>query len=116
MFKKTSFFLIFLLFFGVGEGKQPQLTPKDVRSKIEEVLKAHVCHKSLNQELMGRVFRNFLEELDPTKTYFLEKEVTLWWDPAPEILQKALQGYKTSDFTLFEEIHKAFLRGIERRS
>ncbi len=111
--------VFFFVFFGLvifGECKQPELTRKDVRSKVEEILKAHVCHKSLNQELMSRVFRNFLEEMDPTKTYFLEKEVEMWWNPSSETLQSALDGYRSADFSLFEKMHEAFSCVIERRS
>jgi carboxyl-terminal processing protease len=83
---------------------------------VEEILKAHVCHKSLNQELMARIFRNFLEEMDPTKTYFLEGEVQAWWNPSEEILQKALDGYKVSNFSIFEKMHETFTEVISRRA
>lgn len=114
MFKKITFLIIFLV--AICEAKQPQLTPRDVRTKVEEVLKAHVCHKSLNQELIGRSLRNFLEELDPTKTYFLQKEVAAWWDPSDETLQTILEGYQRSDFSEFEKIHETLVGVLERRS
>ena len=116
MFLRVLFFFVFISFMILGECKQPQLTQRDVRSKVEEILKAHVCHKSLSQELMARVFRNFLEEMDITKTYFLEKEVETWWNPSPETLQAALDGYRASDFSIFERMHEGFIEVIERRA
>jgi carboxyl-terminal processing protease len=113
---KQGFFLFFLLFVAFGEGKPPQLAPKDVKVKLEEILKAHVCHKSLNPTLMERTLKNFIEELDPTKTYFLETEVSSWINPSESTLQRGLEGVKTSDFSLFQEIHETLLSAIHRRN
>lgn len=109
------FFLFFWLFLSLG-AKQPELAPKDVKAKIEEALKAHVCYKTQTPELMRRTFQNFLEELDPTKTYLIQEEVSEWLNPSEELLQKALIGFKEEDFSLFEKIHKVFLQAIERRT
>ncbi len=113
---RVLFSLFFSLFWVVSECRQPELSPRDVRSKVEEILKAHVCHKSLSQDLIARVFRNFLEEMDPTKTYFLEKEVDAWWNPPEETLQAALDGYRAADFSIFEKMHESFVDVIERRA
>src|SRR3990167_7833125 len=95
--KLCLFFFVFAFLF--VDGKQPQLSPRDVKSKMEEILKAHVCHKSLTVGLLERVFQNFIEEIDPMKTYFLEKEIDTWLHPTEETLQAALKGYKTGDFS-----------------
>lgn len=113
---KKMLFILFILTAILGESKQPQLSPKDVKSKIEEILKAHVYHKTLNSELMERALQNFLEELDPTKTYFIRQEIEKWTRPSSEILQIMLEGFKKADFTTFEEIHSVFLKAIQRRN
>ncbi len=115
MFKRIRFLLWLVLVVGVAECKQPQLSPKDVKSKVDEILKAHVSHKVVSLDLMGRVFQNFLEELDPSKTYFLESEISPWLQPSQVTLQTALKGYKTGDFSCFYEMHSLFLNTIERR-
>ncbi len=116
MIRLRFLFFFFVLVMVVGEAKQPHLTPKDVRSKIEEILKAHVSHKVLTPELMARSFQNFLEELDPSKTYFLQKEVDKWINPSEQTLYAALKGFKAADFSSFREMHALFLQAIERRS
>lgn len=115
MIKKWIFFLLFSSL-SLAEGKPPQLTPLDVKNKTEEILKAHVCHKTLNPELMKRALHNYLEELDPSKTYFIEQEIENWTNPSEETLQRALKGFKTKDFSLFEEIHAQLVNAIERRN
>lgn len=107
--------LVLILFLAIGECKQPQLSPKDVKSKVEEILKAHVSHKTLTLSLMERIFQNFLEELDPMKTYFIESEVKPWLQPTEAMLQSAVKGYKVGDFSIFHEMHAVFLDAIERR-
>lgn len=115
MLNRFVFLLLFLIM-GFVEAKPPQIGSKDVKIKIEEILKAHASHKRLTPELIERTLQNFLEELDPTKTYFLTPEVLNWTKPSEETIQKALVGFLSADFTLFQEIHAAYLATIERRS
>lgn len=96
--------------------KPPQLTHRDTRIKIEEILKAHVSHQRLNEELVIRAIQNFLEELDPTKTYFLESDIHKWLDPEAELIQATLEGYRKEDFSTFESIHTKMIDAIVRRN
>ncbi len=113
---KNKLLLLLFIWAVVCEGKPPQLGTRDVKTKIEEILKAHVCHKSLTPEIMQRTLQNFLEELDPTKTYFIESEIAEWTNPSESTLQRALMGFKNNDFSLFQEIHATFINAIERRN
>ena len=78
-------------------------------------MKAHVSYKRWTAELVDRTLKNFLDELDPTKTYFVEEAITKWLEPTPETLQRALDGFHTGDFSLFYDIHAAFAVAIDRR-
>ncbi|MBU6445987.1 MAG: S41 family peptidase [Verrucomicrobia bacterium] len=109
--------LFLLLFLGwMLEAKPPQLTIRDVKTKIEEILKAHASYKTLTPELVERTLRNFLDELDPTKTYFLEGEVAEWQHPTEESLQKCLSGLRAGNFASFQDIHALFLKAMDRRA
>ncbi len=107
---------ILLLLAISAECKPPQIGPKDVKIKIEEILKAHVSYKVLTLELMERTLQNYVEELDPTKTYLLKNEVDAWLRPSDALLQRALNGYRNTDFSVFQEIHNTFIHAIERRN
>ncbi|MBS0628834.1 MAG: PDZ domain-containing protein [Verrucomicrobia bacterium] len=96
--------------------KPPQLSPKDTRVKIEEILKAHVSHHELTPELIARAFVNYLDEIDPGKTYFLKEEVQPWINPSTELLLETVANYKKENFSNFEAIHEAILPAIERRN
>jgi len=117
MFSKF-FSLIFVIFFTfcLLEAKPPQLTPRDARIKIDEILKAHVSHQQLSAELASRAIQNFLEELDPTKTYLLAPEIEAWLHPTPELLQKVMEGYRREEFTFFSDVHARMVEAIQRRN
>ena len=114
--KRSLFLLLFLLSATLGEAKLPEITPKDVKVKIEETLRAHASHKSLSPQLMERTLQNYLDELDPTKTYFLAPELEVWTKPSEETLKRALDAFKTTDFSLFQEIHASMGTAIQRRA
>ena len=94
----------------------PSLKPKEVNNKIYEILKAHVTHKSLNSMLIERVLRNFIDELDPSKTYFIEPDIQEWLYPTEELKEKFLDGFKKADFSGFEAIIEEMNLAINRRN
>lgn len=98
------------------EAKPPQLSSRDTKSKIEEILKAHVSHQKLNDEIASRTIQNYIDELDPGKTYFLISDLEGWITPSPELLTDVLEGYRREDFSVFENIHNVMLLAIERRN
>lgn len=105
-----------LLFSLTSAAKPPQLSPRDTRVKIEEILKAHVSHHELTPELISRAFNNYLEEIDPGKTYFIKEEVEFWTNPSEALLMETLSNIKKENFVNFEAIHEAILPAIERRN
>ncbi len=115
MFKGILFALILFLSL-ILEAKPPELTSRDTRIKIDEILKAHVSHHVLTSALIQRAFQNYLEELDPGKTYFIESEIVKWTNASEELLEEALLGVKKENFSAFEAIHDAIGPAIERRN
>lgn len=93
----------------------PKLTAKETRLKTEEILKAHVSYQQLTPELITRALKNYLEELDPLKTYFLDYEIVKWTNPSEELLNTILVEYEEENFASFEEIHNQMLFAIKRR-
>lgn len=95
--------------------KPPELTPRDTRVKIEEILRAHATYHTLTQELVERCFENFLLELDPNHSYLIEPEIVTWTKPTPQLLAQTLEGFKKENFSAFDDIHAVMLKAIERR-
>jgi carboxyl-terminal processing protease len=98
------------------EAKAPQLTPTEVRSKIEEILKVHVVHKKLTPELLRRTFHNFIDELDPMKCYFVGGELDPWLHPSEDLLHTALTRGSRGDYSDFYQIYDRFEQAVLRRN
>lgn len=94
----------------------PTLTPRDTRVKIQEILKAHVCHHEFSAEIAKRALQNYIEEIDPSKTYLLQAEVQPWLEPSSSLVEQVLKGYQKEDFSTFEHIHATLESAIQRRT
>jgi len=94
----------------------PDITPKEAVFKAEEIFQAHIRYKKFSPEIARRTLLNFIEELDPLKTYFISSEITQFTDPSNELLDKIANDYQHSHFYSFERIYKIFLQAIERRN
>lgn len=97
------------------EAKLPELTPKNTTEKINEIMKAHATYKKATPVLIKRTLQNYIEELDPTKTYFVESDIHQWLEPSDEFLEKALKQYNDTNFEIFDLIHTEMVKAIIRR-
>jgi carboxyl-terminal processing protease len=117
--KILSFFLLTWLFcapLALCEAKTlSSLTNQRVKEKLAEIMEQHATHKFLTKELLRRSLLNFLEELDPYKTYFIEKDVTLWLEPSDEFLLKLSNCCDKADYSVFSQILDKMQQAILRR-
>ncbi|MBM3198638.1 MAG: PDZ domain-containing protein, partial [Chlamydiae bacterium] len=114
MYRKILFFFLVALH-SFCLAKPPSLTPRDTKNKIEEILKAHVSYQRLNEEIVQRALQNYLSEVDPLKTYFLENEIVEFNNPSQEFLQSILADIHDENFSVFLTLHNTFLSTLDRR-
>ena len=98
------------------QAEMPQITPYDVRNNLKKIMSAHFSYKTMSPKIMERAIENYIEELDPSKTYFLQEDLQAWLEPSPELLDQAIADFKAQKYPLFEEIHSKFLKALERRT
>lgn len=109
-------FLILLLISSSNLTAKPaDITPKDVYSQMNQILKSHAEHKEITPEIMKRALANYIEELDPTKTYFTKPDIQEWLTPSDELLSKMIDDFKNMRFNTFIAIHKKLASVIDRR-
>lgn len=106
---------LFLLSGSLLSAKLPDITPEDVSNKLNEIMKAHASHKKLNATLVDRTLQNYLEELDPTKTYFILTDIDQWVNPSETLQEKLLRDFSKSNYDVFEQIHDKLAQTIQRR-
>ncbi len=107
------FFLLLPLIFSFA---YPCMEEKEVKNYFKKMLDSHIEYKSFSKELAKRSLKNFIEELDPSKTYFLEEEVTPWTNPTDSTLNAVIQEFESSHFSTFKKIHAAFEKAVKRRN
>ncbi|MCB1118179.1 MAG: PDZ domain-containing protein [Chlamydiia bacterium] len=113
---RIIFGIFFLIFASLGFAQPPEITAKDAKAQIQQIFRSHVSHKHFTPELIQRTLNNYLDELDPTKTYFLASEVSHWADASPALLNQVISDYNRHDFSEFESIQESMILAIERRN
>lgn len=109
------FLPLFFILTALCEGKLPELTPIDVTKKAKEIMEAHACEKELTPPIVKRALQNYLESLDPTKTYFIASDVALWTNPSDVLVSRVIDEFDQNKFSVFEEMHQKFIQTIARR-
>lgn len=115
MLKKIYFSLLIIFAFCSIEAKLPELTPQKTVKISEEILKLHASQNTISAELMGKIFQNYLEELDPMKTYFIKSDIIQWLEPSPELLKTCVSSFKAGDFHVFNDMYDTMVSAIEAR-
>ncbi|NDE63766.1 MAG: hypothetical protein EB053_05370, partial [Chlamydiae bacterium] len=70
-------FLLSALFFLSALAKEPpKLKSHDVTYRIEEMLRTHAYVQEMDNQILERTLSHFVEEMDRTKSYFLDQEIT----------------------------------------
>ena len=109
--------LIITCLLSILDAKTLVLTEKDVKSKALDILKAHASGKSISPvTLAERSLKNFIDILDPSKSYFIESDIQKWLYPDEVLLHELINAFNSENFTIFEEIYSKMLLSIERRN
>lgn len=115
MIKKAIILVLFLFTAISADAKLPELTPSKTVATANDIMQQHASHKKLTPEIMKRIFNNYLEELDPAKTYFIKPEINQWLEPSDELLKESITNYEKGNFETFQEINEIMVHAIERR-
>lgn len=109
--------LLALLFFvSFCEGtKVPDITPQDVTNITNEIMKSHASVKKLTPVIAQRILNNYLDLLDPNRTYFLESDISTWTNPSDDFLNQLIEQYNHGNFQTFNDIQDVLVKAIERR-
>lgn len=98
----------------VAEGKLPNLTPEQTHAKALDIMHGHATFKTMTPALMRRVLVAYLDEIDPSRTYFLESDIKQWLEPSDVEVDKIMTQFNAGDFSTFEQIQREMKPAIER--
>ncbi len=111
MFKRI--FQLLTLFALLIGAKLPEINSSDVRSILKQMMESHASHKELTPLLLSRAIDSYLDEVDPTRCYFLKSEVECW--QKLENYDALLKQVNRGDFSFFRQIQEKLLLAIQRR-
>lgn len=100
----------------VLEAKPAEINQYDVTYKMQEIMRAHAVYKTMSPVLVKRSLENFINLLDPYKTYFLEGEISKWLNPTNALLEQVTKDFEYSKFPAYEEIFNLMQSCIDRRN
>lgn len=110
-----KYFVASLLLLNITlEAKYPDLTPQVVHAKMREIMEVHASQKELSPELVKRILNNYVEMLDPTKTYFIRSDIAEWIEPSDATTKVVLEALKKKDYSVFYTIHQKMVSVIPR--
>jgi carboxyl-terminal processing protease len=115
MYKKIICLFLFLITPLLVDSKLPEIDSKQASAKIHEIMKAHATHKTLSPLIIKRVLQNYLDILDPTKSYFIESDIQGWLEPSDELVEKILKDFNQGNFQTFADIQDIMNHVIKRR-
>lgn len=94
--------------------KPVEITSKQATQKIQEIMESHASYKKLTPMLIKRILIDYLEELDPTKTYFIEGDIHQWIDPSDEVVNQILVQFENGDYSAFDQMQRTLVKVINR--
>ncbi len=116
MIRNILFYFFSILFFTLpAESRLPEIDSAKVLEKVHEMIKSHASHSEITPEIYKRIILNFIEELDPNKTYFIESDISDWINPSQRFLDANLKQYNEGNFQLFFTIQSKMYQAISRR-
>lgn len=115
MIKKFIFLLLFFATPWLVDAKLPEINAQQATAKIHEIMRSHATHKQLSPLLVKRILQNYLEVLDPAKSYLIESDIQQWLEPSDELTNKILTEFNQSNFKTFADIQNVMERAIARR-
>jgi carboxyl-terminal processing protease len=110
------FLLPTLIFLSLLAKEPPKLKVHDVSHRMEEMLRAHAQIHEVNNEILERTLLHFVDEMDRTRSYFLEEEVT----PLIKLDQNSLTTLRNAihrgDFQYFSHLVQLFKKAGSRHN
>ncbi len=115
MLRRFFFTLIGLLLPLAFSAKLPEIDAQGVKRKLNEIMASHASVKQIDPIVAKRALNNYLELLDPSKTYFIKPDITQWVEPTDAQLEQLVKDYGSANYETFAAIQDAMGKAILRR-
>lgn len=106
--------LSFFLLMQVGFCSEATLKKTDVNKVMDQFFSIHVEQDRMNEQIMKRAFRVYIERFDGEKFYLLQREVLPYLNMSDAEVRKVIARYNNRDFSDFEKLNTVIQNAIVR--
>lgn len=92
--------------------KSQQLQCRDVSGIMGRYLDNHITHSKVDRKIEIRTAKKLIENMDPSKLYFIEKDVK----QIEGLLRGVFTKIKKSDCKVLQQVYSIYIKRLEQRS
>jgi len=107
-----KFLIIIILFPFLITAKQLKL--KDLNPVMESILNYHIEFKKIDDVIILRSFKLYIDQFDPLKIYLLEEEVNNYLNLSKNDLSTISSKIRKGDFSDYIKLNEIFIKAIVR--
>jgi carboxyl-terminal processing protease len=86
----------------------------DINNVMDIFLTYHIEYKALNENLIQRSFKIYIDQFDPSKIYLLDSEVKPYFNLSDKDLSKIKQNINNTDFSDFIKLNNIIANSVIR--
>lgn len=101
-------------FMQTGICSETALKRGDVNKVMDQFFSIHVEQDRMNERIVKRAMRLYIERFDPEKLYLLQREVVSYLNMTEAEAKQAIARYTRGDFSDFEKINATIQKAIIR--
>ena len=90
------------------------ISVKNINIILENIFEQHIQYKELDEVLIKRALKSYINQADPLKIYFTEDEIESYMNLSDITARKILNQIKKNDYTVFYNLNKLVQSSIER--
>lgn len=89
-----------------------ELTFTDIHKQMDDVFKHHLTERKMTGKIIALSLKNYIEQFDPYHVYLTAEDVRPYFDLPNAKLERLVQEYEASNFSIFEKINGTFQKAI----
>lgn len=94
--------------------EKKSLTNTDVKQVMSQLLELHVDQRAMNDQIVTRSIKIYLENFDPTHSYFLSKETNAYLHPKRSMINQILAAYDKDNYEVYFSLDQRIQQAISR--
>lgn len=113
-FSLGKIIFIILLSFTFIFARKGTYQQEDISIVMNKLFEYHIEYKQLNEKIVRRILKTYLEQFDSDKIYLLENEAKLFLDISDQKVKEIITRLNQKDYSDFDLYNKIIDKSVER--